>query len=71
MIVLSNYATVKRELDRRDAAIDKWVRDHAYAPDDIVIGDGHECESVPPSQNADLQALLDVARPGWREVFDG
>jgi hypothetical protein len=51
------------------AKIDQWIRDHAYAPDDIVLGDGYECQSLPVSQNADLQELLDLARPGWREVF--
>lgn len=46
-------------------AIDQWIRDHAYDPDDIVLGDGITYGHIV----ADVQELLDLARPGWRELF--
>lgn len=48
--------------------IDKWITDHVYAPDDIVLGDG--VTSISDRWLASLHELLDIARPGWREIFD-
>lgn len=52
------------DIGRMNGAVDKWILDHAYSPDDIVIGDG-----TTPDQLVDLQELLDAARPGWRDLF--
>jgi hypothetical protein len=46
--------------------LDQWVLDHAYAPDDIVLGD----QGLTTSQLPALHLLLDLARPGWRDLFE-
>lgn len=51
------------------AGVDRWILDHAYAPDDIVLGDG--VTSISDTWLTDLQELLDLARPGWRDLFGG
>lgn len=44
----------------------EWIEDHAYDVDDIVL-DGDS--PLGPKGLAALQLLLDIAQPGWREVF--
>jgi hypothetical protein len=46
-------------------ALEQWLRDHCYDPDDIVFGDQGLTERQLPA----LHALLDIVAPGWREVF--
>lgn len=46
--------------------IDGWILDHAYAPDDIVLGDA----GLTASQLSEMQELLECARPGWHDLFD-
>jgi hypothetical protein len=46
--------------------VTEWIEDHAYAVDDIVL-DGDS--PLGPLGLAALQELLDLASPGWREVF--
>lgn len=47
--------------------LDQWIKDHAYSPDDVVLGDqGLTDEQIPA-----LHELLDVARPDWRSIFGG
>jgi hypothetical protein len=56
------------ETEEAVSDIDKWILDHAYAPDDIVLGDG--ITSISDDWLNDLHELLDLARPGWRTLFD-
>lgn len=44
--------------------IDDWLRDHAYDPDDIVLGDQGLTERQLPA----LHELLDIIRPEWRDA---
>ena len=46
----------------------KWLRDYAYAPDDLVLGKGYT--SLTPDQYATLYELFDALWPEWRSVYD-
>lgn len=46
--------------------VDEWIEDHAYAPDDIVLGN----RALEDEQLPEFHQLLDIVRPGWREVFE-
>lgn len=43
-------------------AVITWVRDHAYAPDDIVLGDRGLTDAQLPA----MHDLLDTVLPDWR-----
>lgn len=45
--------------------VEEWLEAHAYDADDIVLGD----QGLTDSQLPALHDLLDIVRPGWREVF--
>jgi hypothetical protein len=49
------------------SAVEQWLRAHAYAPDDIVLGHGAVLDDA---AYRDLWALLDAAEPGWRVLFE-
>lgn len=63
----TGYELIARTVADSKEAVDRWVRDHAYAPDDIVLGDG--VTSISDKWLDSLHALLDAARPGWRDLF--
>lgn len=46
--------------------VDEWIKDHCYAEDDIVLGSRGLLEH----QAVELRELLDLARPGWRELLE-
>lgn len=48
------------------AGVDRWVTDYGYAPDDFVLGG----VGLGAAALAELHELLDLVRPGWRELFD-
>ena len=50
------------------AVIAAWLRKYAYAPDDLVLGNGHH--SLTPDEYATLYELLDALWPEWRSVYD-
>jgi hypothetical protein len=67
----SIYAPDEREaivaaINNPTHGIDQWILDHAYAPDDIVLGHRGLMDD---DETADLHELLDLARPGWRDLF--
>lgn len=45
--------------------VDRWITDTAYAPDDFVFGDAGLTDRQLPA----LHELLDLVRPGWRELL--
>jgi hypothetical protein len=53
------------EADELRARVEEWVRAKAYAPDDIVLGDGKDYDLI----CADVRDLLDLVHPDWRSVF--
>lgn len=57
---------LKPEPDQREAELEQWVRNQAYAPDDIVLGP----HTVLDKRGlANLQRLLDIAHPQWRNAL--
>lgn len=54
------------EPDVQDTLVDQWIRDHAYDVDDIVFGSSGLNDDQLPA----LHKLLDIVRPGWRELFE-
>lgn len=41
----------------------QWVKEHAFAPDDIVLGD----QGLTDAQLTSLHELLDIVHPDWRD----
>lgn len=56
---------VARINDQR-GLVRQWVKDHAYAPDDIVLG---SMTTLDDEGLTALHALLDAADPDWRSVL--
>lgn len=48
------------------AIVRAWLMEHAYAPDDVVLGD----RGLTDAQLPDLYLLLDRLDPTWREIFE-
>lgn len=49
---------------RKIETVDDWLREHALARDEFVLGN----KVVFDSQLPDLYKLLDIVRPGWRSI---
>jgi hypothetical protein len=50
-----------------ESGVVRWLHDHAYGPDDIVLGDRGLTDAQLPA----MHELLDIVLPNWRSEIGG